>query len=464
MSLPTPQGRQHDVVYMTGHGHHVILGTAGTGKTVMAIHRAAHLADPRTQNNGPTLLLTYTNSLVAYLRHFAGDLHGVTVETYGRFGRGYLAARDRMGYRQIATPAQRRYYVEQALKATAASYRPSPFFDRATDFFLDELEWIDGNGLLTLPDYLEVRRVGRMEPLQQSQRQAVWVIRTNYLAARATAGLPYDWASVPSAVRAALVDDTQPRRYKHIVVDEAQDLSPEAIRSLAAAIPADGSLTLFADYAQQIYGQRVSWRSCGLTVAKTEEFLDNYRNSPEIARLAIAMAKMPHFLDSADLVEPRAPQRAAGAKPTLVQYSSADVEANAVAANATSFGKVSRVGILTRTRAEARAASRGIRGVRTLHENLDQWEITAGVYAGTYHSAKGLEFDVVFLPFCGADRCPDAETVAAFGYDEAASRESRLLYVGVTRARDELVITHTGKLTPLLPPASSDLYQVTVAA
>ena len=98
-----------------------------------------------------------------------------------------------------------------------------------------------------------------------------------------------------------------------------------------------------------------------------------------------------------------------------------------------------------------------------LHDNLQRWEIGPGVYAGTYHSAKGLEFDVVFLPFCGTDRCPDPDTVAAFGADEAASRESRLLYVGVTRARDELVITHTGAPTTLLPPVDSGLYQVTVS-
>jgi hypothetical protein len=54
----------------------------------MAIHRAAHLADARTQNGGPTLLLTYNNSLVTYLRHLANQLHGVTIETYGKFARG----------------------------------------------------------------------------------------------------------------------------------------------------------------------------------------------------------------------------------------------------------------------------------------------------------------------------------------------------------------------------------------
>ena len=437
------------------------MGTAGTGKTVMAIHRAAHLADARTRNAGPVLLLTYNNSLVAYLRHLAGGLPGVTIETYARFARGYLAAQGQMGYNQIAGPDQRRMFVVQAVKATAATYRPSAFFDRATDFFLDELEWIDGNGLATLDAYLAVDRVGRMAAVQPGQREAVWCSGERYLADRTAAGYPYDWASLPTAVRATLAADTAGRRYKHIVVDEAQDLSPESIRSLAEAIPPDGSLTLFADYAQQIYGQRVSWRSCGLKVTKAEVFLDNYRNSPEIARLAIAMAQMPHFTDYADLVEPRAPQRAAGTQPPMASYSSPEEEAAAGAATAASFGRLSRVGVLARTRAEARLATRGISGVRMLHEDTQQWELDTGVYAGTYHSAKGLEFDVVFLPFCGASRCPDAETVAAFGDGEAASRESRLLYVGVTRARDELVITHTGDLTPLLPPASSGLYQVT---
>lgn len=461
MGLPTPQGHQRDVVYLAARGHQVVLGTAGTGKTVMAIHRAAHLADPRTQNYGLTLLLTYNNSLVTYLRHLADQLPGVTIETYGRFARGYLDSQGRMGYNQIAGPDQRRFFVDQAVKGAAATYQPNPFFDRATDFFLDELAWIDGNGLTTVEEYLVVSRVGRMAALQQGQRRAVWHIRESYIAARTASGYPYDWAGLPAAVRASLARDAAARRYKHIVVDEAQDLSPESIRSLADAIPPDGSLTLFADYAQQIYGQRVSWRSCGLKVAKIEVFLDNYRNSPEIARLAIAMSQMLHFTDSADLVEPRAPQRAAGAKPTLVRYPSPAAEAAAVAANAADFGKVARVGVLARTRSEARQAVHGIRRVRMLHDNMNRWEIGSGVYAGTYHSAKGLEFDVVFLPFCGGARCPDMDTVATFGYDEAASRESRLLYVGVTRARDELVITHTGEPTSLLPPADSGLYQVT---
>ncbi|CAO0833693.1 DNA helicase OS=Streptomyces microflavus OX=1919 GN=Smic_12060 PE=4 SV=1 [Streptomyces microflavus] len=84
-----------------------------------------------------------------------------------------------MGYNQIAGPDQRRIFIEQAVKEAAASYKPSSFLDRATDFFLDELEWIDGNGLATVEAYLAVNRVGRMAALQPGQRRAVWDIRKN---------------------------------------------------------------------------------------------------------------------------------------------------------------------------------------------------------------------------------------------------------------------------------------------
>ena len=464
MGLPAPVGRQHDVVYMPASGHHVILGTAGTGKTVMAVHRSFYLANPKVANSGPTLLLTYNTSLATYLQHLASSQPGnVSIETYGKFGRGYLNSRGLMGFGKIAAPRQRESLVEAAIEATRANYQPSGFFDRPTDFFLDELAWIEGNGLSTGADYLAAERVGRQAPLQAPQRQAVWEIRNAYVNARAASGLDYDWASLPSAVREQFLADSSARHYKHIIVDEAQDLAPEAIRSLAAAIPSDGSLTLFADYAQQIYGQRVSWRSCALSVTKVEEFLDNYRNSPEIARLALAMAQMPHFRDSADLVEPRSTIRAAGAKPTLVHCPNPVDEADVVAEVAATAGRSARVGVLARTHAEVRAAVVGLRGVTMLHDKnpINTWEHPSGVYAGTYHSGKGLEFDVVVLPFCGADRRPDPDTIAAFGPDEAASRESRLLYVGVTRARDELVISHSGPLTALLPSAASGLYEVT---
>jgi len=91
---------------------------------------------------------------------------------------------------------------------------------------------------------------------------------------------------------------------------------------------------------------------------------------------------------------------------------------------------------------------------------MTSWDAGPGVYAGTYHSGKGLEFDVVILPFCGNDRIPDSGIVRAFGLADALARESRLLYVGVTRAKTELLVTYAGELTSVLPNVSSGLWTV----
>lgn len=159
IALPSPQGRQYDVVYLKATGHQVILGTAGTGKTVMAIHRAMHLADPRTQNNGPTLLLTFNNSLATYIRHLASDYRSlITIETAAKFGRGYLNSHGLMPYAGIASPGLSRGLVAAAVRNIAEKDRASAFFEKPTDFFIDELEWINGMGVATLDEYLAIAR------------------------------------------------------------------------------------------------------------------------------------------------------------------------------------------------------------------------------------------------------------------------------------------------------------------
>ncbi len=86
-----------------------------------------------------------------------------------------------------------------------------------------------------------------------------------------------------------------------------------------------------------------------------------------------------------------------------------------------------------------------------LHRDLNIWPRGPGLFYGTYHSAKGLEFDSVLVPFASSSRLPHPPDVTTFGPDDAAARNTKLLYVAVTRAKSNLVLTHTGDLTPLLP-------------
>ena len=85
-----------------------------------------------------------------------------------------------------------------------------------------------------------------------------------YARVRADAGFLYDWDDIAGAVVAELQGDDRQGLYRHIVIDEGQDFSPAMLRSLAAAIPPEGSLTFFGDMAQQIYGRHVSWKQAGL--------------------------------------------------------------------------------------------------------------------------------------------------------------------------------------------------------
>ena len=203
----------------------------------------------------------------------------------------------------------------------------------------------------------------------------------------------------------------------------------------------------------------MSWRSAGLHVSDVWEFEENYRNTKEVALLALAIAEMQYFPDDADLVEPRSPT-AEGPLPALVSFGTESKEDRFVAEQAQRYGQTGTVGVLFRDREQEEAfVSRLSQPATQLHRKLSSWPASpTGIFHGTYHAAKGLEFDAVILPHLSEARLPHPPDVAAFGQPDAAARDSRLLYVAVTRARFTLVLTHSGAPTELLP-SDADLYK-----
>lgn len=459
LSLPDPKGHQRDVVFLNERGHCVVLGTAGSGKTTMAVHRAHYLATA-PGIGGRTLLVTFNKALVTYLKGLSVAIPNLQIETYHAFARGYLRYSTKAHVRIYES---KKYLVERALAEARERHPSRAVVHRPLDFFLDELHWMVGHGVVDQQAYVEsrVRRIGRGKPLQQSDREVVFEVYQRYVQLRAEIGYKYDYDNMASAVLGDLKVDSTERLYRHVVVDEGQDFTPEMIRSLAAAIPDDGSLTFFGDYAQQIYGSRMSWRSLGLRVPSVVEFAHNYRNSRQVARLAQAVSEMPHFRDDVDLVQPTG-SAADGPKPTILETTSKEEQLVQAARNALARGASHQVAILMRTRAhEGRLASLLAQGripVHRLHRRLTRWTDEPGVFYGTYSAAKGFEFDSVILPFCDMDELPKPSEVEAHGLDEAKAREARQLYVAITRARTDLVMLHSSKLTELLPNEMSDLY------
>jgi hypothetical protein len=420
----------------------------------MAILRAIYLSMPSTENHGPVLLVTYNNTLVTYLNYLGqGAPSNVTIQTYGRFARGYLASLGLMGWNQIAQGPQLRRLQGQAVADVRAAGDSSAVLNRDLGWIDDEIQWISGMGLRTESDYQAAERVGRKTPLGTgAPRSAVWAVREQYRRLRAAEDRDYDWYDIATAVRDAVATDTRARLYKHIIIDEGQDLSPEAIRSLTEIVDPSGSVTFFGDYHQAIYGQGLSWRSSGINLGgrRVETFDDNYRNTRQIAAVAMAMAASEYMKsDDIDLVAPHAPN-ADGPRPTLVTAGSREAEIKYLREFIEDASVDQSVAVLARTWSEGASVVRGL-PFTSMQKDKVFWDGSPGIYVGTYHSAKGLEFDAVVLPFLDDDTMPHREVLAAFDEDEACAREVRLLYVGMTRARSTLVMSHSDILTRLLP-------------
>jgi superfamily I DNA/RNA helicase len=461
--MPNLVDKQQEVVCLSAKGHQVVLGSAGSGKTTMAVYRAIYLSNPKLPGGGKTLIITYNKALMRYISSMESLPHDrVTVENYHRFARGYLSSRGLLGTSSIVSSNRREDLIQQAVMELIVAHGNHTFFQRHLKFFSDEVKWIAGHNMPTVEAYVEVTRTGRAAAnLSRTLRPLMWQVYQRYRELRQQVGRPYDYDDIATAVSNALDGDLSARLYRHVIIDEGQDMSPEMLRSLSKAIPADGSITFFGDMAQQIYGRGMSWRSAGLRPLKIWEFQQNYRNTISIAKLGLAISKMPYYDGLADMVAPIFPV-ADGPKPALVQFATEADELKAVVALGTERAKTRSVVILLRNYAQIEKLRRHLPGHATfLKEDSTSWSSAPGLSYGTYHSAKGLEFEIVLLPGMAEGVMPSTGDIETDGLDDALAQDGRLLYVGVTRAKSELVITYTGAVSPLLPTDKSLYVEVT---
>ena len=264
MALPQPKGKQLEVLDLKPEGHNVVLGTAGSGKTTLAIYRAIYLAT--LDDKEKVMLVTFNTTLVKYLEAIVGSEipRNIEVRNYHKFARGYLAHRNKMPrWNGIVSGMEdgdnkKQLFVRRALENVKAVNGTNSTLKRAEEVFLEEINWIEKMGIKTLDEYEKVERVGRFDTrIIRENRKYFFQVYKAYLEVRKEEGYLYDWEDIAQTVCEELENDTEKRMYKHIIVDEGQDLSPIMLKSLVKAIPEDGTFTFFGDVAQQIYGSRL---------------------------------------------------------------------------------------------------------------------------------------------------------------------------------------------------------------
>jgi hypothetical protein len=453
-------------------------GGAGTGKTVVLVHRARELS--RQNPAAAILLTTYTTTLAESLRSMLKSLDPAATLAVSMGDPGiYVAGIDAVAARVLrnATDAQRDQAVTGVLGprvgdltnnppshvwrdvAQSAGGILEPGIANAT-FLQAEYEMVIlPNRVKNRDDYFTVRRPGRGVMLNRAKRDAVWSAFESYRAAGAIAGA-LNWTE-RAEVAAALLEANGPL-FAHVLVDEGQDLTPSHWKLLRAlAFPGPNDLFLAEDSYQRIYGQHVVLSRYGITiVGRSRRLTLNYRTTAENLAYALGILSGADYVDAEGEAESTANYRSArtGPAPQLVAASSLTEEldtARGIVGEWSGRHAAEAIGVLVRDRTKAAQVVTGL-SERGLDVRLVEGKVVppGEPVVMTMHRAKGMEFEAVLILGASDRDLPAsylAKDLAEPDREDFLKRERSLLYVSATRARDELVILWDGEPSGLLP-------------
>lgn len=444
---------QRQLVERNYNGPARVAGSAGTGKTIVALHRAAYLA--RTNSDARVLLTTFSDSLAGALQTRLNTLVSNSPRLAERIDVHSLGAIGRRLYRMHvgeAQPADRKEIGD--LLWDAAQSVGDHKFNR--HFLLTEWEQVvDAWQLGNWEEYRDVARLGRKTRLPENQRRTLWSIFEKAQAILAGGNVVTE-AGMFTAL-AKLFAAGKPAPFHFAVVDEAQDLSVSQMRFLAA-LGADRPSGLFfaGDLGQRIFQTPFSWRSLGVDVrGRSRTLRVNYRTSHQIRKQADRLLG-PSVADVDGNTDDRSDTVSVfnGPPPTIRSFAGQAEEAQAVAdwiAVCTKAGvKPHEFGIFVRSAGQLDRAKNAVATAGLPFQVLDDGGDgeDGRVAISTMHLAKGLEFRAVAVMGCDDEVIPLQERIEAIGDDadlqEVYDTERHLLYVACTRARDHLLVTSAG--------------------
>ncbi|MDB9311920.1 3'-5' exonuclease [Spirulina sp. CS-785/01] len=438
----------------------LVKGGPGSGKSTLALYRVKKLLDLGYTS---ILFTTYTNALVTYSEQLLEQLLGqppkeagveVTtvdsltyhyyVKTYGRTG----FAKEEQCLTHLKTalatteiPAKNvfdRQVRQQTLEKLGLSYLLQEF-----------LEVIESRGIETLTDYCNISRTGRGVPLKANIREAIWAVYQTWSDIMARKGLK-TWEKMRcEALKIVTQKAADSFPYDAVIIDEAQDLSPVALRFLLALVPDLTGVYLTADASQSLYQKGFSWKQihADLKVAgRTLLLKRNYRNTQQISDACAVILANTEAGDQDCLHQQPSPYQ--GDSPKILLVEEEDQEIKAIRDFFLKAAKKYRLplhgGAILCPRSQTAkkyAKKLDALGLKAKYVSGKKIDIKAPyIKVLTLHAAKGLEFPFVVVGLTHNDfpkrdsTLPDAEVATV------VNAQRRLFYVGCSRAMRALMV------------------------
>jgi superfamily I DNA/RNA helicase len=444
---------QDKLVRLDSRGHLLIRGVAGSGKTTVALYRAKYLSenylDMFTANK--ILVLTYNRTLVAFMRGQAKELglEGVEISSFHQWAGNYLNQRG-ISINKVLNSGdeERRAILKKACSEAQRRFENRPILNWNPFFFEKEIAWMKGSRILDIETYLDVERQGRRGRLNAEDRKVVFAVFEQYKFEM----MQKQWFDYEDFALLALraLEDDDSSQYTHIVVDEAQDLSQAELSVITKLVDSQtNSITLLTDAAQKIYDNGFTWKGVGINIQGRSHTLNkNFRTTVEIAEAAYTLLeKDTDFVqNSEDYVKPEQINKDQhGCYPIYRRFGSLEEGTDYV------VEEIKRLKEQTTCElSEMVILHPQQKFLRVIQERLNVHQIpnyivtpkgfnheAEEVKLCTMHSIKGLEARVVFILGLDEGNLPNAPPSSDI---EAITQERKLLYVGMTRAKEWLYL------------------------
>jgi mRNA-degrading endonuclease RelE of RelBE toxin-antitoxin system len=436
-----------------------VSGSAGTGKTIVALHRAAFLA--RTNPDARVLLATFSDTLAHALHTKLRRLVGHEPRLAERIDVHSLNALSVRLYKSLVGPVKlaSRGDVREMLREASKTVSGHKF---SLYFLLTEWEQVvDAWQLGSWAAYRDVSRLGRKTRLPEAQRSVLWSIFEKVRDGLKARGVMTQ-AAVFTAIAAAMVKSKNPP-FDFAVVDEAQDLSIAHLRFFAAMGAGRPNALFFAgDLGQRIFQQPFSWKALGVDIrGRSRTLRVNYRTSHQI-RMQADRLLGPEVADVDGNVDDRKGTISVfnGPPPLIQIHKSEQDEIKAVGDWLSEHVRAGvaphEFGVFVRSEAQLHRVRAAVEQAGIPFKVLDEHVETTSGYASisTMHLAKGLEFRAVAVMACDDEIIPLQERIEMVGDDadlqEVYDTERHLLYVACTRARDYLLVTSVAPASEFL--------------
>lgn len=436
-----------------------VSGSAGTGKTIVALHRAVHLAKKVAESR--VLLATFSDTLANALHDRLRRLLGSAPRIAERMEVGSLdTVAVRLYAQQFAKPKLLGPSDFKPMLAKAIETCPQVKFSAA---FLASEWWeiVDANRVSDWKSYRDVKRLGRKTRLSEKVRHDLWSVfeRVNQ---DITAGGWITHAGMFSAL-ASRIKESKRTPFDFVVIDESQDISPSQLAFVAAVGGRRPDGLFFAgDLGQRIFQLPFSWKAIGVDIrGRSRTLTVNYRTSHQIRQRADRLLG-PEVSDVDGNAETRKGAISAfnGPEPTIKRLSSKGAERAEVSSWLRQMSELGvapqEIGLIVRSDAELPRAVAAAEAAGLPYRVIDGKSMSSNgkVCVCSMHLAKGLEFRAVAVIACDDDIVPSQERIDEITDEadlaEVYATERHLLYVAITRARDHILITSGGAASEFL--------------